>query len=190
MNHATASPSQYCNQIAAWHSLTGGGRRGRRFPDKDISEAGLRLRTRCWLTAQQRRGLKIPNHKVKLAVRALQGENDRGRFVLTMVSERMRRRRGSSSAASRRPSDTVVISSAHCGRGCGCLARRDSEAPIGWAFGRGGPYAEEKGDGALEFAGRSCRSIFFLVRIAAGVRWRRLQRQVRRLAAANPSVVG
>ena len=41
----------------------------------------------------------------------------------------MRRTRGSASASSRRPSDTVVISSAHCGRGC-CLERSDSDAPI------------------------------------------------------------
>lgn len=63
-----------------------------------------------------------------------------------MVSDRMRRRRGSSFAASRRPSDTVVITSAHCGRCCccGCLARRDSEAPMGWEFGRGGPRKERK----------------------------------------------
>jgi len=44
----------------------------------------------------------------------------------------MRRTRGSASASSRRPSDTVVISSAHCGRGCCtcCLDRRDSDAPM------------------------------------------------------------
>lgn len=49
-----------------------------------------------------------------------------------MVRDRMRRTRGSASASSRRPSDTVVISSAHCGRGCCtcCLDRRDSDAPM------------------------------------------------------------
>ena len=56
--------------LAAWHSLTGCGRgRSRRFPDKDVSEAGLRLRARCWLTTQQRWGLENPNHEVKLAVK-------------------------------------------------------------------------------------------------------------------------
>lgn len=55
-------------KIAACRLLTRGGRGGTGgFPYKNISEAGLRLRARRWLTAQQRRGLQNPQSKGKIS---------------------------------------------------------------------------------------------------------------------------